>query len=151
MKSKKLANIHEFLNEPMDKYIEQVKYNMSTRNSSEDNNLRKLLVEVHNDSQLAEFVKKRRCYTWLYDPDPDNECGWYLDWGSSKDKVHFAYRQPVWGMGRGGDVIPFELYKDRFYANGTELLDLFPDLTTSKLEEGIKNAIKEDKQFKAKN
>ncbi|MBI4918460.1 hypothetical protein HY837_00910 [archaeon] len=151
MAKKRIKNIHETLNTNIAHFVEGKKYVISENNSREANELREFLLEVHEDSELASFVGSRRCFSYLYDPEPDEETAWYLDWGSSKNTVGFAYRQPVWGMGRGGNCVPFELYNERFYANGKELVDLFPELTASKLEERIKESIIEDKKFKAEN
>ncbi len=153
MTKNNLEKIYETLNVNIANYVEGKKYKISQRNSEQANKLREFLLELHGDSRLAEFVADRRSFSYLYDPNPDEETAWYLDWGASKkkDKVYFAYRQPVWGMGRGGDSVSFELYDGRFYANGTELVDLFPKLTVSKLEERIRESIMGDKKFKAEN
>ncbi len=151
MAKKRMERVYETLNKDIAHFVEGKKYKFSERNSREANELREFLLEIHEDSDLAKFVRNRRSFSYLYDPNPDEETAWYLDWGASKDKVHFAYRQPVWGWGHGGDCVDFELYNGRFYANGTELVDLFPGLTASKLEERIKESILDDKQFKAEN
>ena len=151
MENKKiLSGIHEVLNESVN-VPEQNKRNISGRNSSADNSLRDLLLAIHEDSQLAKFVKNRSYFCGIYDPNPDEETTWFLDWKEYKGEVQFVYRQPVWGMGRGGQVHDFELDNSRLYVGTTELLDLFPALTVQKLEEGIKTAVREDKKYKAEN
>lgn len=145
-----LSDIHTILNEPV-KISESNKRKSSERNSPANNTLRELLLAVHEDSQLAEFVKDRRYFQPLYDPKPDEEATWYLDWKENQSKVQFIYRQPVWGMGRGGETINFELDNGRFYAENRELLDIFPELTTKTLEDEIKDAIRKDKEYKSKN
>ncbi|MBI5064670.1 hypothetical protein HZA97_00410 [Candidatus Woesearchaeota archaeon] len=141
-----LRSIHEVLNEAPK---QKGKYKISSRNSPGDNSLRALLLELHTDSKLAEFLRESRVIGEnLYDPDPDNEVAHYLSWNYSKGAVQFAYQQPVWGIGGGGDRTPFEEFEGRFYANGTEMLELFPTLTADTLEEGITKAIRYDKDFR---
>lgn len=143
-----LESIHAIIDEAPK---QKGKYRISGRNSPQDNSLRTLLYELHTDSKLAEFLKESRVMGEnLYDPDPDNECAHYLSWNYSKGTVQFAYQQPVWGMGRGGNRTPFEEFEGRFYANGTEIIELFPDLTASTLEEGVTKAIRYDKEFRGR-
>lgn len=119
-------------------------YKLSQRNSPEYRELRKFLLDLHNDTKIAEYIGRRNILgSWtLYDPDPDNETSWYLGWNAKNKKVEFIYQQSVWGMGRGGQSIPFELNENKFYANGTELIDIFPELTTDKLEKYAKKSLK---------
>jgi hypothetical protein len=145
-----LSGIHTVLNEPV-KVSKSNRIGSSERNSPADNTLRELLLAVHEDSQLAEFVKDRRYLFSIYDSDPDSETAYLLDWRESRGKVQFVYRQPVWGVGHGGAKQDFELDNGRFYVRDNELLDLFPNLTAQTLEDGIKKAIKEDKEYKIKN
>ncbi|MBT6519426.1 hypothetical protein HOK51_06245 [Candidatus Woesearchaeota archaeon] len=116
-------------------------YSISDSNSPEDNALRELLLDVHNDDKLAKFLKRRRVIGILYDPNPESDSNYYLGWESSKGKIKFTYAQPMYGIGRGGRSFPFKLFEGRFYADKIELIHQFPALTVEKLEDCIKDFI----------
>lgn len=127
---------------------EDARYKISQRESMQDNELRGFLLQIHEDPRIADFVKTRRLCGAIYDSAPDNDSSWTLDWEAKNNEVDFVYLRSVWGMGKGGDRIPFDLVGGRFYAVGKELLDLFPKLTAPKLEDCVKQAFREEKKFR---
>jgi len=151
-----MSRVHSLIAEP--KAQPDVMCNPSMRESIEDNDLRELLRLFHVDTSFAQFVEQARVSGYcLYDPDPADECNWYLSLSANAGKVDFLYQQSNWGVGRGGETIPFELKESRFYAQAyshplgennakVELLDLFPNLTCSNLEKGIAKYIRENKK-----
>ncbi len=123
--------------------LEKEPYKLSQRNSPEYRELRKFLLDLHNDEKIAEYISSKNILGSLgvYDPDPNEETSWYLGINSKSKKTDFIYQHSAWGIGRGGESVPFELIEGRFYANGTELVDIFPELTADKLEHFMKKSL----------
>ena len=140
----RLGRIYEAIAEPI--RVEQRElYTISTNNSPAANDLRALLLEVHNDQGLADYIRHSSVKTHLYDPTPSKDYGWVLGWEAEIDKVKFNYQYFDDDKPRFYQKMNFELYQDRFYASGKELIDLFPKLTADALEASLLRHVQKEK------
>ena len=129
--------------------------------------LRDLLLRIHNDAKLAEFLEsvwnystvKHERYDVLYEQNPTNIEGWYLGWQPRAGKVGFDYAGvSLHSSSFAYDIrsIPFVLKTDRVViedsdkVRGKDIADLFPDLTAETLENGIMRAIVDAETYKLK-
>lgn len=142
-KKEQMDRIHEALDESK-KPIEIFK-----KVSPRVKELRKLLLQVHEDYKIAEFLRDRKYYQPLYDPEPDNEFGPYLDWAVSENNEHnvdFKYVRPMKYTELRGVFIKDE--HDKFNTGMEELPDLFPFLTADRLEECIIASFQNEREYR---
>jgi len=103
------------------------------RYDSEDMLLRGMLLTLYCDESLAKHVGDKKCI--IYDPVPDLDGSYYLSLDQQDDRIRFLLET---GGKAGYDMLceasPFELRRGRFFLEGRELIDYFPELTASGLE-----------------
>jgi len=145
----RMDRIYRAIEEPIIVKPEEL-YQVSLNNSREANDLRALLLQVYNDQKLAKYLGHTSVRNHLYDPNPNLDHGEVLGWREDSNRVQFIHSYFDDDKPRFNKESDFELYEERFYAKGGELVDIFPKLTTDILEESILKQIQEEKNREKK-
>lgn len=148
-----MANLMEKIHGALDRYERPSEPEVRLKNAEDslnNNQLRKLLLDLSSDGRFTEFVKNSVCKSVnVYDPNPEASWGPYLTCDYVAGNVEFTYRWESDSMYGPQKQHPFEQINDKLYTTlpenkteKTELPRLFPCLTPEKLVEGIKEAVK---------
>ncbi len=148
--------------------IETCSIHNSERNSPQDNALRSLLLEIHNDSMMADFLNYRLIHSFhtINHGYTTGSVEFHLGFLSRNGKVnyHYNWNNHLRYYSAEEDKkltieqeSQFLLEDGRFYYcekynpdNKKELIDIFPNLTVAKLELSFNKLIEEEKNRRIK-
>ena len=142
---KKLKNIHHALDEHEARQELKV-YELAAEEhareieneSPEKQELRALLLAIHDDERIAAFMNKKS--NVLYDPNSPGEDGPYLELKGEDGKVQYAHaHSKSLGYAQSDNFFSFELKDGRFYDNECkrEIHEYFPNLAAENIEQGL--------------
>lgn len=149
----RMKRIHRTIEEGQQPIVEP-RFKLSLRNTPLDEELRTMLLRIHEDGEISRIVAADTHnvlghFVVLYDPNPEDDKNRYLGWGVHSGQVRYAVLRDG-GLSCFGEQIPFQKYEGRFYAEREELLEHFPELTPNRLEDCTQKALSRYLQEKRK-
>ena len=140
-----MGQIHRSITESREPIVKP-RFQVSSRMRALDDELRSLLLRIHEDGEIAQVVAAETHnvlgdYVVLYDPHPEDDKNRYLGWGVRGGKVGYVLLTDG-GLSCSAERILFQEHEGRFYAEREELLEHFPKLTADRLEQCAENAVK---------